>query len=442
MKKNYITATMNKLLLTIGLLCVLTVISVNAQVPLPANKQTSKIAIVNGTLHVGNGEVIEEALVYFENGIIVYAGPMDGNSLDKYVVAGVRKFEAKGKHIYPGLIALNTFLGLNEIDAVRATRDYNEVGKFNPNVRALIAYNSESKITPTVRFNGIMLAEIAPVGGRIAGESAVVQLDAWNWQDAAIKAEAGIHLNWPVSYRNTGWWAEPGENERQKWEEDVLELTTFFDEAKNYNTIQNPLPVNLKYEAMKGVFNGSKKLFIHADDRISITSALAFAKSYNIKPVIVGGADAWMVTTELKNAGATVVISRTHRLPSRADEPVDISYTLPKILFDSGVMFAIADVHSWEQRNLPFQAGQAVAYGLEKEEALKSISLNAAKILGIDKTCGSLEEGKDATIVICQGEILDMKQNNIEFAFIQGREIQLLNSQRMLYDRYRLKYAK
>ena len=439
--KYYTTAMMNKLK-TIGLIWVFAVVTVQAQVPLPAKKQTEKIAIINGTLHIGNGEVIEEALVYFENGILIYAGPLDGNSLGKYVVAGVQRIEAKGHHIYPGIIALNTFLGLNEIDAVRATRDYNEVGEFNPNVRALIAYNSESKITPTVRFNGVMLAEVAPVGGRIAGQSAVVQLDAWNWQDAELKADAGIHLNWPVSYRNTGWWAEPGENQRQKWEEDVLELRTFFDEAKNYNKIANPAPINLKYEAMKGVFDGSKKVFIHADDRISITSALDFAKSYGIAPIIVGGADAWMVTAELKQAGASVVITRTQRLPNRVDEAIYSNYSLPKILHDSGILFAIADVHSWEQRNVPFEAGQAVAFGLDKEEALKSITINAAKILGIDKTCGSLLVGKEATIVISQGDILDMKSNNILHAFIQGREIQLLNSQRMLYDRYRVKYAK
>jgi imidazolonepropionase-like amidohydrolase len=439
--KFYTTAMMNKIKI-IGLIWVFTVVTVQAQTPLPAKKQTEKIAIINGTLHIGNGEVIEEALVYFENGILIYAGPLDGNSLDKYVVAGVKRVEAKGNHIYPGLIALNTYLGLNEIDAVRATRDYNEVGNFNPNVRALIAYNSESKITPTVRFNGVMLAEVAPIGGRIAGQSAVVQLDAWNWQDASIKADAGIHLNWPVSYRNTGWWAEPGENQRQKWEEDVLELRTFFDEAKNYKSITNPTPINLKYEAMKDVFSGSKKLFIHADDRISITSALDFAKSYGIAPIIVGGADAWMVTAELKQAGASVVITRTQRLPSRVDDAININYALPKILYDSGVLFAIADVHSWEQRNVAFEAGQAVAYGLDKEEAIKSITINAAKILGIDETCGSLLVSKDATIVISQGDILDMKSNNILHAFIQGREIQLANSQRMLYDRYRVKYAK
>lgn len=439
--KFYTTAMMNRYI-TLGLIWAMAFAAANAQVPLPANKQKEKIAIINGTLHIGNGEIIEEALVYFENGIIIYAGPIDGNSLDKYVVAGVKKIEAKGHHIYPGLIALNTVLGLNEIDAVRATRDYNEVGEFNPNVRALIAYNSESKITPTVRFNGVMLAEIAPVGGRIAGQSAVVQLDAWNWQDAAVKADAGIHLNWPVSYRNTGWWAEPGETKKQKWEEDVLELRTFFDEAKNYISITNPVPINLKYEAMKEVFSGSKKLFIHADDRISITSALDFAKSYGITPIIVGGADAWMVTPELKQAGAAVVITRTQRLPSRVDEAININYALPKILHDSGVLFAIADVHSWEQRNLPFEAGQAVAYGLDKEEALKSITINAAKILGIDKTCGSLLEGKVATIVISEGDILDMKTNNILHAFIEGRDLILLNSQRMLYDKYRLKYAK
>lgn len=422
------------------LLAFILAIEVNAQNPAPANKQTQPVAIVNGTLHVGNGDIIEEALVYFDKGQIIYAGPLDENNRLKYVLPGVKVIDAKGKHIYPGLIAIDTYLGLNEIDAVRATRDYNEVGEFNPNVRSLIAYNTDSKITPTVRFNGVLLGEVKPTGGRISGSSCVVQFDAWNWQDALVKDYSAIHLNWPVSYSQHGWWAEPGEVQNNKWDDKMLELRTFFEEARQYGQQKNEV-INLKYEAMQNIFSGKSRLFIHANDKISITTAIAFAKQYGITPVIVGGADAWMLCNELKLAKVPVVITRTHRLPMRWDEPVDAPFRLPAILHDSGVSFCIADVNSWEQRNLPFQAGQAVACGLPREAALQSITLTTAKILGIDNRYGSVENGKSATLFISDGDALDMKSNQLAAAFIDGRAIELTNNQRILYDKYRQKYG-
>lgn len=412
-----------------------------AQMHMPAPAQQEPITIFNGTLHVGDGTVIPQGLVHFVNGKIVYAGKMDDEAQRKYIKNEFRSIDATGKHIYPGLIALNTILGLNEIDAVRATRDYHETGSLNMNVRSIIAYNPESVIIPTVKFNGVLMAEVKPDGGRISGTGSLVQLDAWNWQDAALATDVTMHLNWPPSSYSTGWWAEPGETVSQRWDAEMLELRKVFEEAKAYAALKKPETVHLKYEAMRGLFDGTCKLMIHAEDRIAITSALAFAADYGIKPVIVGGSDAWMVTRELRNAGASVVIARTHRLPVRQDDVVDVVYRLPKVLHDSGVMFAIADVNSWEQRNLPFQAGNAVTYGLNKEEALAAITLNPAKMLGVDKFCGSLQAGKDATILIAEGDLLDMKGNVISEAFIQGREQPMLNSQRMLYDKYRSKYG-
>lgn len=416
-------------------------LALHAQKPAPAPAQQEAITVFNGVLHLGNGNVIQQGLLHFDKGKIVYAGPMDDDARRKYMKNEFRSIDATGKHIYPGLIAMNTLLGLNEIDAVRATRDYHETGNLNMNVRSIIAYNPESVIIPTVRFNGVLMAEVKPEGGRISGTGSLVQLDAWNWQDAAIATDVTMHLNWPASSYSTGWWAEPGETLTRRWDAEMLELRKVFEEARAYAALKNPETIHLKYEAMKGLFNGTCKLMIHADDRIAITSALAFASDYGLKPVIVGGADAWMVTSELRNAGAGVIISRTHRLPARQDEPVDMMYRLPKILHDSGVMFAITDVNSWEQRNVAFQAGSAVAYGLSKEDALAAVTLNPAKMLGADKFCGSLEVGKDATLIITEGDMLDMKGNVISEAFIRGREIPMLNSQRMQYDKYRTKYG-
>jgi imidazolonepropionase-like amidohydrolase len=407
----------------------------------PAALQQQPIAIVNGTIHIGNGEIIQNGLIIIEKGKLVFVGPLDSKTEAEKIKSEMLQIDATDQHIYPSLIAMDSYLGLNEIDAVRATRDYNEVGEINPNVRSIIAYNSDSKIAPTVRTNGILLAEVRPVGGRISGTGSVVQLDAWNWEDALVAADVSMHLNWPWPAATED--EEDGDEEKpvvQKRNNPMLELRKIFDEAKAYSLLKNPNPKNLKYESMIPLFNGRCKLFIHANDLVSITSSVAFAKSYGITPVIVGGSDSWMIAGWLRDNNVAVVLNRTHRLPSKVDDPIDLPYRLPKLLQDSGVLFAISDENSWEQRNLPFQAGTAVAYGLDKEQALMSVSLNPAKILGIDKMMGTLEEGKDATLIISQGDLFDMRYNNVTTALINGRNIPLLNHQQMLYDKYRMKY--
>jgi len=179
-----------KVIITLSLL--LTIGSAFAQIPTPAKPQKETIILKGGTAHIGNGQVIENSLIKLENGKIIYIGKNDNSN-----AAGARVIDVTGKQVYPGLIAPSTILGLSEIDAVRATQDNAEVGSYNPNARSIIAYNTDSKVTPTIRSNGILLAEIAPVGGTISGSSSVVELDAWNWEDAAYKKDIAIHLNWP-----------------------------------------------------------------------------------------------------------------------------------------------------------------------------------------------------------------------------------------------------
>lgn len=405
-----------------------------------AQTKPEPLIIMHAKLHVGNGTVIDNSFIFCENGKIVYAGPITDEAIRAYDKTEYRHIDATGEHVYPGLIALNSIVGLNELDAVRATRDYHEVGENNANVRALIAFNTDSKILSTLTFNGVLMAEIRPEGGLISGTGSLVKMEAWNWEDAAVKADASMHMNWPSPSVQHGWWAEPGESESKNRDSELGALRKIFEEAKAYSKLAQPSPLNLKYEAMRGLFDGSCRLMVHAQDRISISSALAFCKGYGISPVIVGGADAWMITDEIKAASASVILSRTHRLPSRNDDAVHLPYGMPQILKAAGIPFAISDVNSWEQRNLPFQAGTAVAYGLGEEDALRSISLEPARMLGIDARCGSVEAGKDATLLISKGNLLDPIGNQLSTGFIQGKEINLLNHQRMLYDKYQMKY--
>jgi imidazolonepropionase-like amidohydrolase len=412
-------------------------IKVSAYYNEPAPEQDLPVCLYGATIHTGTGEVIENGVLAFDGGIIIYAGKKDEFELD---TSGWDVRYLEGKHLYPGLIALNTRLGLVEIDQARPTRDFNETGDFNPNVRSLIAYNTDSRILPTIRTNGILLAQTTPSGGRISGTSSVVNLDAWNWEDAAYLSDNAIHLNWPSLFRSTGWWAAPGPIVKQDISEDVEEVFLFFEQAYAYHIAGNHRHVNLKLEAMRGLFTQQKKLFVNVDYVKGIREAIRLAETYDIKIVIVGGHDAHYIASELAEKDIPVVLDRTHRLPNRAGEAADIAYQLPAKLIDAGVTVAISRNASWDVRNLPFYAGSAAAHGLSAEVALQTISLNAAKILGIDNRVGSLESGKDAFILVSAGDMLDMLGNKIEFAFINGREIDLNNHQSRLYEKYMRKY--
>ena len=406
--------------------------------PSPAQKGT--IAIINAVIHVGNGQVIENGMIVFSNGKIVDIRP-------SVPIADVQVIDTKGKHVYPGIIASSTNLGLIEVGAVRATADYSELGEMNPNIHALYAYNTDSKVINTLRSNGILLANIVPQGGMLSGSSSVVQLDAWNWEDAAYKIDNGIHYNMPVLS------SRPSQFRRSTTSaDDVLKLgmerientRKFFGEAKAYNSQPAHSVVNLKYEAVKGLYDRTQSFFVHCDLVKEMMMAIDLAKEFNFKLTIVGGTDSWIIADLLKQNDVSVILTEPHSSPAMDDDGVDQPYKIGAALQKAGVLFTICQDGSdgfWRQRNLPFQAGTMAAYGLTKEQALSSITLNAAKILGVDDKTGSLEKGKDANIVICEGDILDMRTSKVTQAFIQGRELNLDNKHNQLFERYKYKYS-
>ncbi len=407
----------------------------------PAPKQTQAYSIEGATAHLGNGKIIENSLIMFENGKIVFVGstPMKVARIGEIV-------DARGKHIYPGFIAPNSTLGLVEIDAVRATKDNDEVGSMNPHIRSIIAYNTESKIVESMRPNGVLMAQITPRGGRISGTSSIVQLDAWNWEDAIIKADDGIHLNWPNPFSRGRWWlGEPATLKANKdYNSQVEELTSYFTESKAYNTGRKT-PSHLPFEALQGLIDGTKKLYVHVSNEKGITDAINFSKKNNVKSiVIVGGYEADLVMDLLKQHDVPVLLQRVHSTPNNNDEDYDAPFKLANKLVEAGVLVGLENAGQMERmntRNLPFLAGTCAAYGLSKEDALSLITLNTAKILGIDDKVGSLEVGKDATFFISEGDALDMRTNKLTNAYIQGREISLESHQTKLYKRYSKKYG-
>lgn len=404
----------------------------------PAPKQVSGISIEGATAHLGNGEVIENSLIMFENGKITFVG-----SATAKIARTGNVINATGKHVYPGFIAPNATLGLIEIGAVRATNDLSEIGSLKPHVRSIIAYNAESKIVESVRPNGVLMAQITPRGGRLAGSSSIVQLDAWNWEDAAVKTDDGVHINWPRTFTRSGWWTGNPETKPNKdYSKQVKELETFFNDARNYLKGTNA-EKNIVFESMSKVISKDKKVFINANDKKQIADAIGFTKSQNIDMVIVGGYEAPQVVNMLKQNNIPVLVQRIHSSPDNEDDDYDYPYKLARLLSEKGIVVGLEGSGSMEQmntRNLPFYAGTCVAHGMSKEEALKLITSNTAKILGIDNMVGTLEVGKDATLFISEGDALDMMTNNLNKAFIQGRDISLETHQTKLWKRYSEKY--
>ena len=405
----------------------------------PAPKQTTAFSIEGATAHLGNGKVIENSLIMFNDGKITFVG----SSLMKIARQGT-VVNAKGKHIYPGFIASNASLGLAEVDAVRATVDTDEVGPMLPHVRSLIAYNAESKIVESMRPNGVLMAQITPRGGVISGTSSVMQLDAWNWEDAAIKADDAIHINWPGSFTRGRWWLgeDPGLKPDTKYSANVQRVKDYFETAKRYLD-GSKKERNLAYDATKRLFNGSQKIFIHVSGHKEITDAVSTFKGLGInKIVIVHGDGAEKIADLLIKNDIPVVIDRSHRVPNNEDDDYDLPFRNAKILVDAGLTVAIGMEGGMERmntRNLPFYAGTYAAYGVDKEQAVAMITGNAAKVLGIDKTTGTLEVGKDATLFISEGDALDMRTNILIHAFIQGRKISLETHQTKLWKRYNKK---
>ena len=405
-----------------------------AQNPIPVGNQSTPIALVGGTIHIGDGNVIEKGSIAFKDGIITEIVSGDLN------INGYNVIDIAGKHVYPGFILPVTQLGLLEIDAVRATLDYRERGELNPSVRSIIAYNTDSEVIPTFRYNGILMAQITPWGGVIAGTSSIVELEGWNWEDALYKEDDAIHLNWPIHSLQPRWWlGETKLRDNKDYDRIVASLEDIFRQSSSTSTAT----ANLKLEAMKGIFEGTKQLFIYADKPDAIIESISFAKRHKVKKIVlVGGKQADKVVYFLKKNNIPVLISNVHRLPSSDRQDIYHPYKLPSILMKEGLLVGLTydDANMQSSRNLPFLAGTSVAFGLTKEQALSTISLNTAKILGIDSKVGSLIKGKQATLFVSEGDALDMRTNDVYKAFIKGKDISLDGRQQFLYEKYKEKY--
>ncbi len=417
-----------------------------AQDLLPAAPpQTGGVILVGGTVHTVSGQTIENAALGFRDGAITMIAPA---SIMKTIslTPDTEIIDITGKHVYPGLIAAITRLGLTETEAVRATHDYNETGDFTPEVRAVVAVNPDSTLIPVARLNGVLLAGVWPSGGRVPGRVGVIRLDGWTWEDMTVRDDAGLALNWPaVRPRPDRWTGKPKPHAADRVRDRLDEIARFFDAAAAYaraRAADPDAPRDLRLEAVTPFLEqtANHRLLIHANDYDQIVSAVSFATDRGLAAVIVGGRDAPLCADLLKANDIPVIVDGVYRFPKRADSPHDGAFTLPARLREAGVRFCIGGAdRDGNVRNLPYEAAMAARFGLSRDEAIRAVTLSAAEILGIADRYGSIEQGKSATLFVTTGDILEIPTNPT-LAFIDGRRIDLRSKQTELRDKYTEKY--
>ena len=411
--------------------------------PVPAAKQKKPIALIGGTIYTVSGEIIRNGTVVFDKGKIVAVG------INITIPEGADRIDVRGKHVYPGLIDANTIMGLTEIGSVRGTLDYSEAGNINPSARAEVAVNPESELIPVARSGGIAIAASTPQSGLISGLAAAIMMDGWTWEDMTLKSRVGLVVNWPsMTYVENRFARRTKEDWRKNRDEQLKALRNAFADARAYMKAkkaeqQKGIPyhdTDLRWEAMIPVLEGTVPVWVNANEASQIQAAVTWAGEEGVRLVIVGGRDAWRVSDQLKAKNIAVVLTEILSSPGRRWENYDLVYSLPKRLKEAGVQFCIAgDSDPSNSRNLNHHAATASAFGLSPEDALRAITLNAASILGIDSMVGSIDAGKDATLIVTDGDVLELS-SKVERLFIQGKTIDLRDKHKQLYGKYEEKY--
>lgn len=410
---------------------------------IPGEPQARPIAIVGATVHPVSGPAIDGGAILFDGGKIVAVGK------DIAIPDGAERIDAAGKHVYPGLIDAFTNLGLIEIESVRATVDQNEVGAINPNVSARLSFNPDSELIPVARSGGVLTVASAPSGGLLAGLTSVMHLDGWTHEDMTLRADMGMVVNWPaMAPVFTPFTEQSADEQLHRRDLALAALEQTVADARAYQAGRQAAvggaeaPFDIRLEALLPVLEGKLPLYVRADETQQIQAAIAFAAKERFKLVLVGGYDAMSCVDLLKRYDVPLIVTGVHRLPQRTDDAYDASFTLPLELHRAGLRYCIAlgDASS-NLRNLPHHAGTAAAYGLPPEEALKSITLHAAEILGVGDRIGALEAGKDATLLVTDGDVLEIA-TRVEGAYIQGRRVDLSDRHKRLWHKYREKYRR
>ena len=408
------------------------------------HRQGSTTAIVGATVHTVSGDTIEAGVVVFENGAITAVG-----GPETAIPADAQRVDATGLHLFPGMISFDSTVGLAEVDSVAGSVDTAEIDDINSDLRAELAVNQSSEHIAVNRANGVTHTLTAPRGGIIAGASALLRLDGWSWEEMTALSRAAMHMNFPSGPSGFAAFFGPptsdDEIERQRKEalgriDDLIADTRAYAKGKQAQAAGDVLhDTDVKLEGMIPVVNGEIPLIIHTSGARDIRAALEWAAEHDLRIILIDSGDTWRAAEELVAANVPVVVSSVLALPSNADDAYDAMYANPGMLAAAGVTFAIADgggSNGGDDRNLPYQAGMAAAFGLDQGEALRAVTLYPAQILGVGDSLGSIEVGKSATFVLTDGDLLEIRTNVLQ-EWIDGNAIDLESKHTQLWKKWR-----
>jgi imidazolonepropionase-like amidohydrolase len=398
--------------------------------------------LVNATIHPASGPEIASGHVVVRDGRIVEVGAGPQAAAEGPVV------DLKGRHVYPSILPPLTVLGLAEISAVRSTIDTGELGEINPAARASVAMNYDSELLPVARSGGVLIAGVTPVGSVISGTAAVMRLQGWTREDGALRDPAAITVFWPdLTIDRSPEAARSVEKQKKERDERVRRLKDAFRDARAYAAARAAegrpgVPkhdVDPRMDALVPAVEGKIPVIVRAERLGQIRDAIAWAREEKLLLVLWGAGDGWRAADEIAKANVAVVIDSPLDLPLRDDEPYDSQYANAarldaagvRVLFNEGGGSDASNV-----RNLPQLVAAAVAHGFPRAKALASITLEPARLLGVADRVGSLDPGKDATLIVTDGDLFDSR-SRVVAAYLDGRELDLTDKQKRLYERYR-----
>jgi imidazolonepropionase-like amidohydrolase len=413
-------------------------LALSAQVRMTVPPQSQPVALRGATIHTVTNGVIQNGTIIFDAGRITAVGA------NIPIPAGTKIVDVTGKHIYPGLIDAYSTVGISEIGAVDMSNDVNEVGDFNPNVRTDVAVNAESRHIGTSRSQGVLTTLTTPGGGLISGMSSAMALEGWSWEEMSLESAAALNVNWPDPNQRGGRGGRGGggggqNGNRATYEERVQELKNYFAEARAYRdavAAGETVRTDARYAAMIPALDRKIPVVVSANGTSQINDAITWAKQENLRLIIRGGDDAIHVADRLRADSIPVILTSTMDAPNRDHEGYDAAYSRAAQLHKAGVKFAISGGSgSLYTDRLPYEAGVAVAFGLPEEEAIKAVTINAAEFMGLSDRLGSLEPGKQATLLITTGTPIDTRSDILQ-AYIQGRELDMNDIQKHFFMKY------
>lgn len=439
-----------RMLVTAGVMCAaagagLTGQTPQAQAPQVLKAGASVYVIQGAKINTLAGAPIEKGTIVIENGRIKAVGA------NVPAPAGAEVLKADGLEVYPGIFDSVSELGLTEIGSVNATNDINEIGPFNPQIVAASAVHPPSEHIPVARANGITHALAVPGLGRggavMGGQASAISLNGWTVEEMMLRPSVALSVNWPTMGSGGGGGfgaaarrARPFSEIKAEYDRRVREIEDWLERARRYQQVTDKAAASridrdLKLEALGPVVRGELPLLVNADDDRDIKNAIEFCEKHKLKLIIAGGVDSYKIAELLAKKGVPVILGPVQAIPSD-NEPYDARNTTPGVLHKAGVKFAMASFNSSDSRNLPYEIGNAVSYGLPRDEAIKAITLYPAQILGLSDRVGTLEPGKVANLIVTNGDPLEFR-TDVKHLFINGQPTSTENKHRSMYEKWR-----